>query len=214
MAGENVVWYCIASLHCSCTDLIQQNIQLANYVLVSLFFFLSFSLMQDSFLDLTVSVLFWYNSHLSPLLTNCRCDCDSSFGFRCKLHFWYPFDLDYICRFKYLQNKIKWKEFHSDSFLFLLSVLQDACRCRSYGDFFSSILHFCCIWFLYRWWFPYCFIQMYIGGDLQMPVLLEYFSILKFLDAFMLSSACLFSTFISVSYFSSLDFMKIGLFLT
>lgn len=59
--------------------------------------------------------------------------------------------------------------------------------------------------------FSYCFIQMYRGGDLQMPVLLKSFSILVVLDAFMLSSAYLFSTSLlfQLINFSSLDFQKI-----
>lgn len=52
---ENVVLCCVALLHCSSTDLIQQNIQLVNCMLV--FFFLSFSLVQDCFLGLTISVV-------------------------------------------------------------------------------------------------------------------------------------------------------------
>lgn len=95
---ENVVLCCAALLHCTPTDLIQQNIQLANCIV----FFLSFYLMQDSFLGVTISILFWCNSHLSPLLTNCRHDCHSSFGFRCSCISDISFDLSCICRLKYL----------------------------------------------------------------------------------------------------------------
>lgn len=178
---ENVLWCCVALLHCSSTDLIQPRIQLVSCILLVVFFFFSFSLMQDSFLGLTISMLFWYNSHLSPLLTNCRCDCPSSFCFRCNCISDILLISGTFAGLNIYKIKLSKKDFVPITFCFCSPCFKMHVQVMGIFFFFIFAASGSCI---AGEQFSYCFIQMYIGGDLQMPVLLEYFSILKVLDQY------------------------------
>lgn len=163
--------------------------------------------MQHSFLSLTISMLFWYNSHLSPLLTNI-CDCHSSFDFRYNCIYHILLILVTFAGLNICKIKLSEKSFIPIAFCFLCFKMCVPLMGIFFLPFFISSASGSCI---AGEQFS-CFIQLYLGGDSQMSALLEYFSILslyfrlyfnlvytfivllQFFDAFMFSSAYLFST--------------------